>query len=106
MKRAPGLCWQRALWGYDAKGGRIVSVAVLGSQKDSASIPAMFSSSDWSDSSVVLVADTLPRVPPFPSRFSYRRLEPSTLKMTWELMRNGSWVLGDSLMCRPAPAAR
>jgi hypothetical protein len=101
VDRAPGAYWQRSTWGYDAKAGRVTSLAMTGSTKDKSSIPAMFTSRAWTESSITLDADTL-RTPPFaPNRFTYS-VSAAGLKMVWELGRGGVWALGDSLDCKRA----
>lgn len=98
VDREPGAYWQRSTWGYDAKANRIVSLAMTGSTKDRSSLPAMFTSREWTDSSITLDADTL-KTPPFaPNRFRYS-LRGGALKMVWEVSRNTAWAVGDSLVC-------
>jgi hypothetical protein len=101
--RAPGSYWQTSTWAFDGKAKRIVSAGMAGSQKDRTGAPTLFSSSAWSATSVTLEADTI-KAPPFtPNRFTYSVTDGATLKMRWEVGRNGAWALGDSLVCSRAP---
>ena len=99
VDRAPGLYWQRSTWAADSKTRGIVSSALTGSQKDPIVVPALFVSTSWTTNRIELDADTVKKPPFTPNRFTYTVDSGRTLKMTWELSRNGAWVLGDSLVC-------
>jgi len=99
VDRVPGSYWQSSTWAVEAKTGRIVSAGAAGSTKDHTGAPTLFVAKAWSPTSVTLEADTI-KAPPFaPNRFTYSLLSANGLKMTWEVSRNGTWALGDSLVC-------
>lgn len=102
MDRPPNVFWQRSTWLMNGKTGRLVSVGANGSQKERTAAPVMFTASEWTDRSVIFVADTL-NVPPFvPNRFVYSLPDSNHLRMRWEINRDTLWTLGDSLTCRRA----
>jgi len=100
--RAPNVYWQSATWSLDAN-GRIVSMAMAGSMKGHTGAPALFIASNWSERSVTLVADTV-KSPPFaPNQFTYSLFAGDSLKMVWEIVRNATKTVGDSLLCGRSP---
>jgi hypothetical protein len=99
VDRAPGSYWQDATWMHDSKGQRVLSLSTSGSTKNLGVGAALFVAHSWTDSSIVLEADSLKGPPWSVNRFSYSLRAPSTLLKRWEVQRNGSWVLGDSLVC-------
>ena len=99
VDRTPGAYWQAATWMHDAKNQRVLSLSVSGSTKNQGTSAALFVARSWNDSSIVLEADSLKGPPWAVNRFSYALRNPSTLLKRWEIQRNGSWVLGDSLVC-------
>lgn len=99
VDRSPSVYWQSATWGLESGTDRIVSLAMAGSMKAGAGTPSMFVASRWSATSLTLVADTL-KAPPFaPNQFTYTVSGANTMKVVWEVSRNGALVVGDSLMC-------
>jgi hypothetical protein len=99
VDRAPGTYWQEATWMHDARGKRLMSLVASGSSKNAGVSAALFVARQWNDSSVVFEADSLKGPPWAANRFAYALRSPATLMMRWEIQRNGSWVLGDSLVC-------
>jgi hypothetical protein len=99
VDRAPSIYWQRGTWAVDAKLARVASAGVAGSTKDASGVPTAFFSTTLSDTSITLQADTLGSPPFSPNRFTYRSPTHDSLAMRWEVLRNGAWSLGDSLVC-------
>ena len=99
VDRAPSIYWQRGTWAVDAKLARVTSAGIAGSTKDASGVPAAFFSTALSDTSITLQADTLGSPPFTPNRFTYRSPTRDSLEMRWEVLRNGAWSLGDSLLC-------
>lgn len=56
-----------------------------------------------SPASVTIAADTVKKPPFLPNRFTYTRLGADSLRVLWEVARNGSWAMRDSLGCVRAP---
>jgi len=106
VDRTPGSYWQRATWALDPKLPRVVSAGVAGSQKDATGSPAAFYSTMLRETSITLQADTLGSPPFAPNRFTYLSPARDSLEMRWEVLRNGTWSLGDSLMCGRAARPR
>ncbi len=99
--RPPNTYWQSASWSLD-DAGRIVSLAVAGSTKSRTGTPSLFIATAWNENSLTLVADTV-KSPPFaPNQFTYSLTTGNDLKMVWEVSRNGSRAVGDSLLCHRA----
>jgi len=99
VDRAPGVYWQHGTWSVDAKSGAINSAGVAGSTSEYMGSPTLFVAQNWTTTSITLVADTI-KSPPFASnRFTYSLIAANTLKMVWEISRNGQWAVGDSLVC-------
>jgi len=97
--RPPNIYWQSASWSLD-DAGRIVSLSVAGSSKIRTGTASLFIATAWNESSLTLVADTV-KTPPFaPNQFTYSLTGGNDLKMVWEVTRNGSRAVGDSLLCR------
>ena len=80
-----------------------MSLSTSGSTKNASVSPALFLGAQWTDSSIVLEADTLKSPPWTPNRFSYALRGGASLLMRWEVQRNGAWSLGDSLVCARSP---
>jgi hypothetical protein len=97
--RPPGVFWHRSTWAIVGNSRELVSVGFSGSRANTDAAPVLFIGRDVSDTAVTLVADTL-KAPPFtPNRFRYVVDSSGRLLMRWEVQRNGSWALGDSLVC-------
>ena len=94
--RPPNNFLQDALWGPDTANRAIVSLAFAGNAKTL--VPQLFVSTSWTSTSVVFEAKALTSPPFAPNRFTYK-LEDSTLRMIWEVQRQGSWSVGDQLKC-------
>jgi hypothetical protein len=102
VDRSPSTYWQQSTWMFDMKAKAIVSTGAVGSTKDYAGTPSLFVASAMSATSVTLAADTI-KAPPFaPNRFTYTLRGPEQLEMRWEVQRDRSWQLGDSLVCHRA----
>jgi hypothetical protein len=92
----PALYHAVEAWGYDAKANRY-NATIL----DNFGGARIFSSEGWRDGRLVWTA--APEVKPA-QRFSYVRIAPERLRIDWEVERNGSMVVGDTLNCeRRAP---
>jgi hypothetical protein len=77
----------------------VLSLSTSGSTRTPNASAALFVATAWTETSIVLDADSLKGPPWMPNRFSYTLRGPSTLGMRWEVQRNGTWMLGDSLVC-------
>jgi hypothetical protein len=99
IDRSPGLYWQHAVWAAEPKTGHIISVGIAGAKADFTGTPVSFAATNWSATDVMLVADTSRGPTSVPNRFEYSLLREDSLKMRWEILRNGAWMLGDSLLC-------
>jgi hypothetical protein len=95
--RAPNDFTQEALWGPDTQNNQIVSVAFAGNA--TALGPQLLVAKVWSERSVVFEARSLTSPPFAPNRFTYTIEPPNTLKMVWEVERNGAWSVGDRISC-------
>jgi hypothetical protein len=99
IDRAPSTYWQRSTWSVDARTGGIVAAGIAGSTRAYTGSPTLFVAPAWGTTRIVLNADTI-KTPPFvPNRFTYAVNPAGELEMKWEVLRNGSWALGDSLVC-------
>ena len=96
--RAPTNFIQDALWGPDAANHALVSLAFAGNPQVLA--PQLFVAEAWSATSVVFEAKALTSPPFAPNRFTYRLDDANTLKMIWEVQRQGAWTMGDQLTCK------
>lgn len=95
--RAPNSFVQDALWGPDAKNNALVSLAFAGNAQILA--PQLFVAHTWSATHIVFEAQALTSPPFAPNRFTYKLEDPNTLRMIWEVERQGNWTVGDQLKC-------
>ena len=96
--RAPTNFIQDALWGPDAANHSLVSLTFAGNPQVLA--PQLFVAESWTTTSIVFEAKALTSPPFAPNRFTYRLDDPNTLKMIWEVQRQGAWSMGDQLTCK------
>jgi hypothetical protein len=90
---APALYHALEAWGYDAKNARY-NATIL----DNFGGTRLFSSEGWKDDR--LVWTSAPEVTPA-QRFIYQRETPKGLRIDWEVFKDGSFVIGDTLHCTP-----
>ncbi|WP_266171103.1 hypothetical protein [Dyella subtropica] len=79
-------------WGYDAKAQRF-NATIL----DSFGGARRFSSDGWNGDT--LTWTSAPELQPA-QRFVYVRKDASTLTVDWDIMREGHFVVGDTLICK------
>lgn len=96
--RAPSNFIQDALWGPDAANHSLVSLAFAGNPQVLA--PQLFVAQSWTTTSIIFEAKALTSPPFAPNRFTYRLDDANTLKMIWEVQRQGAWSMGDQLTCK------
>ena len=88
---APALYHAVEVWGYDAKAERYNAAIV-----DNFGGTRSFSSAGWVDDTLTWTSAA--EVKPA-QRFRYIRLSASRMRIDWELERQGSMVVGDTLTC-------
>ena len=95
--RSPNRFVQEAMWGPDIANHQLVSVAFMGSAETLT--PALFVSTKWSARSVILESRPLTSPPFATNRFTYTLEALNTLRVVWEVLRDGKWSVGDELRC-------
>ncbi|WP_430389762.1 hypothetical protein [Dyella sp. 20L07] len=93
---APALYHAVEAWGYDAKADRY-SAAIT----DNFGGARIFSSVGWVDGALTWTSAT--EVKPA-QRFRYTRLSSDQLRVDWEVEKQGSMVIGDTLTCERVAA--
>jgi hypothetical protein len=78
------------LWGPSADGS-LVSIA-----QDSTGGVRRFTSPGWGAETLLWQSD--PAIAPA-QRFGYQRLDPNTMEVEWQVMRSGTYRVGDALRC-------
>jgi hypothetical protein len=100
--RAPGRFEATAQWGTDPATGTMVSVMF-----DIGGGVRLFTAPEgWTNRTVVFETHELLAPPRGRERFTWRAESDTTLRMTWEVNRNGNWVMGDWLLCTKQGDAR
>ena len=93
--RAPGRFQAIAHWGTDPATGTMVSVTF-----DIGGGVRLFTAADgWTNRAVVFETRQLMAPPRGRERFTWRAESDTTLRMTWEVERDGAWRMGDYLVC-------
>lgn len=98
--RPPNRYAASATWSLDTDSKQLVSLSVFTIADTTVVSPSLFVASEWTDSSVTFVADTLLSPPFAPHRFRYESEATDRFRMTFEVQRGGSWEMGDYLICR------
>ena len=79
-------------WGYDAKSGQFRAAVV-----DASGGIRQFAATGWDGDT--LTWNSMPDVQPA-QKFVYVREAGGTLRLDWQIMRNGGFVVGDTLTCK------
>jgi hypothetical protein len=98
--RPPNNFIATALWGPDTSNHQLVSTGFAGNATTLA--PVLFTAKKWTAQSLTFEAQALTAPAFAPNRFTYN-LEKSKLTITWEVQRNGDWLVGDRLECSRGP---
>jgi len=89
----------KAIWSYDAVSKKLVSLSVSSIKDTTLTFSTLLVSDSWSPDSLLFNADTLVAPPFRPNRFIYEKTGKNSLRMTWQVRKEGHWVMGDYLRC-------
>ncbi|HSU16521.1 hypothetical protein [Longimicrobium sp.] len=93
--RAPGRYQAISHWGTDPATGTMVSLMF-----DIGGGVRLFTAAEgWKDRAVAFETAQLMAPPRGRERFTYRAESAATLRVTWEVNRDGAWRMGDWLLC-------
>ena len=85
-------------WGMDLESGQLVAL-----QEDNGGGARLFVSKGWNNNSVVFELTPILSHAPRQERFTYTKESADTFRMKYERgLPDGSWKLGDSLLCKRA----
>jgi hypothetical protein len=92
--RPPGQFKAVALWGVDQPSGKLVSLAT-----DNFGNARLFTSDGWKDGAVTFIRTAILDQKMTQERFRYKRQAADSFKMTYERLVDGSWKMGDFIVC-------
>ena len=100
--RPPTSYIQDSVWGMDKESGTLVSLAWIAARGQPGTSPAFYVAEEVSPTSVTFVHHTLLKAPWAANRFRYT-VSGNALQMVWEVQKQGTWQMGDTLKCTRAP---